>query len=77
MSSLPFLAEYESLVRQHQEQFSPALAQLQISVDETLDHLRQQERSLVEPKRNSWTSFKRNWQPMLAVCWSLRNYRLS
>ena len=48
MSSLPCLAEYESLVRQHQEQFSPALAQLQVSVDEALDHLRQQERSLVE-----------------------------
>ena len=48
MSALPCLAGYESLVRQHQEQFSPALAQLQVSVDKALDHLLPQERSLVE-----------------------------
>jgi hypothetical protein len=35
-------------VQQHREQFTPALLRLQASVNETLDQLQQQERSLVE-----------------------------
>ncbi len=47
MSALPLLAEYNSLVQQHQEQFNPTIAQLQVSVDEMLHQLRQQEQALV------------------------------
>lgn len=48
MPSLHLLGEYESLTQQHQEQFAPALTQLQASVDQMLHQLRQQEQSLVE-----------------------------
>ncbi len=48
MSPLHLLGEYESLIQQHQEQFAPALTQLQASVDQMLHQLRQQEQSLVE-----------------------------
>lgn len=48
MPSLHLLGEYESLTNQHQEQFAPALTQLQASVDQMLHQLRQQERLLVK-----------------------------
>jgi hypothetical protein len=48
MPPLHLLGEYESLTRQHQEQFAPALTQLQASVDQMLHQLRRQEQSLVE-----------------------------
>ncbi|WP_068818851.1 hypothetical protein [Phormidesmis priestleyi] len=48
MTQLHFLTEYQSLVQQHQAQFTPALDHLQATVNETLTQLRQQERSLVE-----------------------------
>jgi hypothetical protein len=48
MSPLHLLGEYEALTQQHQEQFMSTLAHLQASVSETLNQLRQQERSLVE-----------------------------
>ncbi|MDX2239268.1 MAG: hypothetical protein NW224_01180 [Leptolyngbyaceae cyanobacterium bins.302] len=48
MSQLHLLAQYESLVQQHQAQFNPTLTQLQVSVNETLHHLQQQEQSLVD-----------------------------
>lgn len=48
MPPLHLLGEYESLTQQHQEQFTPALTQLQASVDQMLQQLRQQEQSLVE-----------------------------
>lgn len=47
MPPLRLLGKYESLTRQHQEQFMPALAQLQASINQTLHQLQQQERSLV------------------------------
>lgn len=48
MTPLHLLADYESLVQQHREQFTPALERLQASVNETLHQLQQQERSLVD-----------------------------
>jgi len=48
MPQLNLMAEYNSLVQQHQEQFAPALAQLQTFVEETLDQLREQEQALVD-----------------------------
>lgn len=48
MPPLHLLGEYESLTQQHQEQFAPALIQLQASVNQMLQQLRQQEQSLVE-----------------------------
>ncbi|MBV9387566.1 MAG: hypothetical protein JOZ78_14195 [Chroococcidiopsidaceae cyanobacterium CP_BM_ER_R8_30] len=48
MTLLHLLAEYEALVQQHREQFTPTLTQLQASVNETLHQIRQQERSLVD-----------------------------
>lgn len=48
MPPLHLLGEYESLTQQHQEQFTPALTQLQASIDQMLQQLRQQEQSLVE-----------------------------
>lgn len=48
MTPLHLLADYESLVQQHREQFTPALLRLQASVNETLHQLQQQERSLVD-----------------------------
>jgi hypothetical protein len=48
MPPLHLLGEYESLIQQHQEQFAPALNQLQASVDQMLHQLQQQEQSLVE-----------------------------
>lgn len=47
MTPLHLLSDYESLVQQHREQFTPALEKLQASVNETLHQLQQQERSLV------------------------------
>jgi len=57
MSSLHLLGEYESLVRQHTEQFTPTLIQLQASVDQTLHQLRQQERSLIEAQAQQLAQF--------------------
>ncbi len=48
MPPLHLFGEYESLTQQHQEQFAPALTQLQASVDQMLHQLRRQEQSLVE-----------------------------
>ena len=48
MTPLHLLADYESLVQQHREQFTPELLRLQVSVNETLHQLQQQERSLVD-----------------------------
>lgn len=48
MTPLHLLADYESLVQQHREQFTSALLRLQASVNETLHQLQQQERSLVD-----------------------------
>jgi hypothetical protein len=48
MTPLHLLADYESLVQQHREQFIPALEKLQASVNETLHQLQQQERALVD-----------------------------
>lgn len=48
MSPLHLLGEYESLMQKHQEQFAPALTQLQELVDQMVHQLRQQERPLVE-----------------------------
>jgi hypothetical protein len=41
MSQLHLLAQYESLVQQHQAQFNPTLTQLEASVNEALHHLQQ------------------------------------
>jgi hypothetical protein len=48
MTPIHLLADYESLVQQHREEFTPALLRLQTSVNETLHQLQQQERSLVD-----------------------------
>ena len=48
MTPIHLLADYESLVQQHQEQFTPTLLRLQASVNETLHQLQQQERALVD-----------------------------
>jgi hypothetical protein len=49
MSPVQLLGEYESLIQQHQEQFTPALTQLQALVNQTLHDLQEQERSLYLP----------------------------
>ncbi|NEQ25094.1 MAG: hypothetical protein F6K28_39615 [Microcoleus sp. SIO2G3] len=47
MTTSHLLADYETLVQQHQAQFTPLLEQLQTSVNQTLQQLQQQERSIV------------------------------
>jgi hypothetical protein len=58
MTPLHLLADYESLVQQHREQFTPALLRLQASVNETLHQLQQQERSLVDAQAQQLYSYR-------------------
>lgn len=58
MSQLHLLAQYESLVQQHQAQFNPTLTQLQASVNETLHHLQQQEQTLVDAQAQQLEQLK-------------------
>lgn len=58
MTLLHLLDEYEALVQQHREQFTPALSQLQASVNETLHQLQQQERPLVEAQAQQLTDLQ-------------------
>lgn len=58
MTAIHLLADYESLVQQHQEQFTPELLRLQASVNETLHQLQQQERSLVDAQAQQLTQLQ-------------------
>lgn len=48
MAELHLLADYKLLSQRHREQFTPILNQLETSVHETLNQLRQQEQALVD-----------------------------
>lgn len=58
MTAIHLLADYESLVQQHQEQFTPELLRLQASVNETLHQLQQQEQSLVDAQAQQLTQLQ-------------------
>lgn len=58
MTAIHLLADYESLVQQHQEQFTPALLRLQTSVNETLHQLQQQEQALVDAQAQQLTQLQ-------------------
>lgn len=47
MTTSHLLADYEALVQQHQAQFMPLLDELQTALNQTLQQLQQQERSIV------------------------------
>jgi hypothetical protein len=58
MAQLHLLAEYQSLVQQHEAQFTPTLTRLQASLNETLHQLQQQEQELVDAQAQQLSQLK-------------------